>query len=96
MQSDRQEEQLRAGLLPGASGWGDDADDLILWCADGDEERSKALPGDQRTFYRRLAEAILSDGPNPVPPSEAIAVMTLIEAGVIASREGRVQPIELR
>lgn len=95
MQSDRQEDQLRAGLLPGASGWGEDADDLILWRADGDKERSKALPGDQRIFYRRLAEAILSGGPNPVPPSEAIAVMTIIEAGVVASREGRVQPIEL-
>ena len=89
---DQQEAQLLAGMTPGAPGWGEDDDPLVLH----DGEGSRAVPwvaGDQRAFYRGVVDAIRGVGANPVPPGEALAVMAVIEAGLRSSAEQRVVPL---
>lgn len=86
--ADRQEAQLLAGMIPGAAGWGEDDDPLVLY--DGEQSRGlPTLPGDQRDFYRGVAAAVRGEGPNPVMPHEALAVMALIDAGLQSSAERR-------
>ena len=89
---DQQEAQLLAGMTPGAPGWGEDDDPLVLH----DGEASRAVPlvaGDQRAFYRGVADALRAVGANPVAPAEALAVMAVIEAGLRSSAEQRVVPL---
>ncbi len=91
---DQQEAQLLGGIVPGATGWGEDTDPLLLH----DGETSRAVPlleGDQRGFYREVAAAVRKRGLNPVPPAEALAVMAVIEAGLRSSAEGRAMPLAL-
>jgi predicted dehydrogenase len=86
--ADRQEAQLLAGMVPGAPGWGEDDDPLVLYDSEGSHTLAMQ-PGDQRAFYRGMVAAIRGEGPNPVPPAEALAVMSLIEAGMRSSEERR-------
>lgn len=85
---DQQEAQLLAGVLPGATGWGEDDDPLNLY----DGQSRHVLPasaGDQREFYRAVVAAIREDAPNPVPPAQALATMAVIEAGLRSSDQHR-------
>jgi predicted dehydrogenase len=85
--ADRQEQQLLAGIAPGAPGWGEDGDDLRLY--QGDEVRSLPTPaGDQRNYYRAIHQALRGGGANPVPPIQALAVMAVIEAAAQAAAGG--------
>ena len=83
---DRQEEQLVCGMAPGAPGWGDDADELILYQADGTQRRLASVAGDQRRYYQGIANALRQLAPNPVPPFQALAVMAVMEAARSAAR----------
>ncbi len=86
--ADPQEAQLLAGMVPGAEGWGADGDPLVLH--DGQVSREiAAVIGDQRGFYRGVVGAVRDGAANPVPPAEALAVMSLIDAGIHSSRERR-------
>ncbi|MGI8402331.1 MAG: oxidoreductase [Gemmatimonadaceae bacterium] len=91
---DIQEDQLRAGLLPDAPGWGMDPDDAVLYSgASGDSRAIKAARGDQREYYVELREALLGRAPNPVPPEQGATVMAIIEAALRSEEEGcRVVP----
>src|SRR5438105_3297426 len=87
---DIQEDQLRAGMLPGAPDWGADPDDALLYeGATADTRVLKAARGDQRGYYVALREALLGRAANPVPPEQAATVMTIIEAGLRSEKEGR-------
>ena len=87
---DVQETQLRDGVVPGAPGWGVDPDDAVFHDGvTGETRPMRAVPGDQREYYRALAEALHGRGPNPVPPEQAITVMAIIEAAMRAEAEGR-------
>ena len=87
---DIQEDQLRAGMLPGAPDWGVDPDDALLYeGATADTRVLKAARGDQRGYYVALREALLRRAANPVPPEQAATVMTIIEAGLRSEKEGR-------
>ena len=87
---DIQEDQLRAGLLPGSPGWGLDPDDAVLYEGATDETRTlKAARGDQRGYYVALREALLRRAPNPVPPEQGATVMAIIEAAFRSDAEGR-------
>ncbi|GAB3092678.1 oxidoreductase [Lysobacter terrae] len=88
-QPDRQEQQLVAGLRPGDQQWGTDPDPLQWRRDDGPTETRAAIPGDQSRFYVELAEAIAGQGPNPVPPVEAIRVMAVMEAAMLSATDGR-------
>jgi predicted dehydrogenase len=87
---DIQEDQLRAGMLPGAPDWGADPDDALLYeGASSNTHVLKAARGDQRGYYVALREALLGRAPNPVPPEQAATVMAIIEAGFRSEKEGR-------
>ena len=97
---DVQEDQLRAGLIPGGPGWGVDPDAAVVYDGvAGETGTLPALPGDYRAYYQALAQAIRGRGPNPVPPEQGAAVMAVIDAARLADAEGRrvvpeVQPEE--
>ena len=87
---DIQEDQLRAGVVPGSRDWGLDPDDAILYeGASGKSRPLKASRGDQRGYYVALREALLGRAPNPVPPELGATVMAIIEAALLSSKEGR-------
>ncbi len=87
---DVQEDQLRAGMMPGAPGWGVDPDNAVLHDGATGETRSlEAIPGDQRGYYVALREALCGRAPNPVPPTQGAAVIAIIEAALRAEAEGR-------
>ena len=93
---DIQEEQLRAGMLPGTTGWGSDPDLAVLHDgATGQSRTVPALPGDQREYYRALREAIHGRAPNPVPPAQASTCMAILDAALRSDAEGRVVIPEL-
>lgn len=92
--ADIQESQLKAGLSPGAPGWGLDPDPLLFFSGDGEpgSDQPQALPvpaGCQQRYYIELRDAILGKAANPVPPVQALAVMAVIEAGLVSHRERR-------
>lgn len=78
-QADLQEAQLKAGLRPGAEGWGYDPDPLEFWNADGQMTHIQAPRGCQEQYYAQIRDAILGRGPNPVTPHQAIDVMRILE-----------------
>lgn len=87
---DIQEDQLKAGVLPGSRDWGLDPDDAVLYeGATGNTRALKAARGDQRGYYVALREALLGRAPNPVPAEQGGTVMAIIEAGLRSDAEGR-------
>ncbi|CAN5363408.1 oxidoreductase [soil metagenome] len=78
--ADRQEPQLIAGMTPGAHGWGDDPDPLVIHIGVDAACERPALRGDQRQFYVGMAAALAGTSPPPVSPLEALAVMAVLEA----------------
>jgi predicted dehydrogenase len=87
---DIQEDQLRAGMIPGSPDWGLDPDDAVLYNgATGDSRALKTARGDQRGYYVALREALLGRAPNPVPPEQGATVMAIIEAALRSDSEGR-------
>jgi predicted dehydrogenase len=94
---DLQEDQLRAGVLPGAAGWGHDPDDAVLHDGVSGETRAlPAIPGDQRGYYGALREALYGRAPNPVPAAQASTCIASIEAAQRSASEGRRVVPELR
>jgi predicted dehydrogenase len=87
--TDRQEAQLLAGAKPGDDGWGMDDDPLRLFDAQGVATDCPAACGDQRRYYAGIAAALREEGGNPVPPVQALAVMAVVEAAIIAAATGR-------
>jgi predicted dehydrogenase len=87
---DVQEDQLRAGMIPGAPGWGIDPDNAVIYNgATGETRELQATPGDQRGYYAALREALQGRSANPVTPAQGAAVMAIIEAAFRADADGR-------
>ena len=87
---DGQEDQLKAGVLPGSRDWGLDPDDAVLHDgASGDTRLQKAARGDQRGYYFALREALHGRASNPVTPEQGATVMAIIEAALRSDAEGR-------
>ncbi|MEG2805908.1 oxidoreductase [Stenotrophomonas sp.] len=90
---DVQEDQLRAGVAPGAPGWGLDPlhGQRVTVDADGHPHRCSVdnLPGDYRRLYAAFGEAMRGRGAPSVGITEALQVMRLLEAGVESARSGR-------
>jgi predicted dehydrogenase len=93
---DVQEAQLREGVAPGDLDWGIDLDAAKLFDgATGEIELVSAADGDYRRYYEGVRDAILGAAPNPVTPTEAIAVMAVIAAGEESAALGRSMPLPL-
>lgn len=95
---DTQEDMLKLGTRPGASGWGIDPVGGTLYSHAGDETSATplaTLPGDYRRYYAAIVAAIHGGGPNPVPPEDAIAVMTIIELARESHAQGRVMTVQI-
>lgn len=91
---DPQEDALRAGQLPAsAAAWGVDARSFELVTCGADDRREtheeRCERGDYVAYYQAVAAAILGGGANPVPASEAIAVMALLQRGLESAQERR-------
>ncbi|MCJ2100197.1 oxidoreductase [Methylobacterium sp. E-046] len=86
--ADRQEEQLLAGLVPGASGWGADPDGLEIHDGTGTVTRAPAVAGDQRLFYQGVAETLLRGPVDEAAALQAVRVMACLEAAVTSARAG--------
>jgi predicted dehydrogenase len=87
---DIQEDQLRAGVMPGSPEWGLDPDDAVLYeGATGGSRALKAARGDQRGYYVALREALQGRAPNPVPSEQGVTVMGIIEAAFRSDMDGR-------
>ena len=92
---DPQDGQIQAGMIPGAPGWGVDPDPITLWTGDG-VTRDRAAPcGDRRAFYIGVRDAMRGTGSNPVPPSQAVAVMAVLEDAVRSASVGGFVPLSL-
>jgi predicted dehydrogenase len=87
---DIQEDQLKAGVLPGAKEWGLDPDDAVMYeGASGETRPIRSARGDQRGYYVALREALLGRARNPVTPEQGATVMAIIEAALRSDGEGR-------
>lgn len=83
---DVQEDQLKAGLTPGAAGWGvDPRSGVVIDGATDAQEAVAGPPGDYPAYYAAIARAVRDGAPNPVPPHEAVAVMEVLEAGLLSN-----------
>jgi predicted dehydrogenase len=86
---DPQEAATVAGRAPGGADWGVDPLEGVLTRADGSSAPVPNIPGDYRLFWNALAAAVRGEGENPVPATDAIAVMELLDAGLRSSEERR-------
>ena len=88
---DPQEPAIVAGLRPDHPDWGIDPVEGMLTGAEPGAQPVLVpnLRGDYRLFWRALVAALRGQGPNPVPPAEALAVMAVIEAAQHSAAEGR-------
>ena len=93
---DVQEKQLVAGMRPGSPGFGDDPDPGILYeGATGKLTKIPAPTVNQANYYVGIRDALWGKQPNPVPPEEASAVMSILETSFQSGDEGRVLPLQL-
>jgi predicted dehydrogenase len=93
---DVQEEQLMAGMLPNAAGFGVDLDSGILYDgASGEQTRIPAPVGDQRPYYAGVRDAILTGRSAPISGEHGVAVMAVLEASFESGTRGQTLPIPL-
>lgn len=86
---DPQEERLKSGERLPQEDWGYDMRDGVLTRAEGEditEESWLTLPGNYPAYYAAIRDAINGSGTNPVPASQAIQIMELIELGLESAR----------
>jgi predicted dehydrogenase len=92
---DPQEDALRSGMRPGDPGWGLEArerwgrlsTDVSGIPIDGVVEM---LPGAFERYYALLRDALITGGPPPVNPADAVATLHIIEAAQQSAHEGRI------
>jgi len=94
--ADVQEKQLVAGVRPGPPGFGDDPDPGIFYeGTTGKQTKIPAPAADQSKYYVGIREALWGRQPNPVPPEQASAVMSILDTSFQSGARGRVLPLAL-
>jgi predicted dehydrogenase len=90
---DPQEEQSAVGIRPDDPHWGIDPEAGVLTRpgASGALEATRIdnERGNYPAFYAAMRDAMAGQGPAPVPPAQALAVMEVIEAGIVSAAERR-------
>lgn len=97
--SDLQEERLLAGVKPDISAWiptPDDKDGLLHTMLNGEEikKQTRSEIGNYMNYYQHVYDALVNGKPNPVPASDAVMTMKIIDAALQSSREKAVVPVE--
>ncbi|MFN2564962.1 MAG: oxidoreductase [Gemmatimonadaceae bacterium] len=88
---DPQEAQLVAGEKPGSPGWGQDADPVLFVSPEIRAPAEAAAPaGNYLSYYVAVRDAVRGEREPPVTPAQATTVMSVVEAGLQSSSEGRV------
>ncbi|MBO1435621.1 oxidoreductase [Meiothermus sp. CFH 77666] len=90
---DGQEALLKQGLRPGQEGWSPALSEGWLYRPDQAAEPVPMEPGDYRRFYEGVRDAIRQEGPNPVPPEQAVRLMEVLEAAIESANEHREIPL---
>lgn len=86
---DPQEDHLKAGERPPKADWGFDTRDGTLTQAHGDAISAHGvptIPGNYLAYYAAIRDALNGQGDNPVPASQAIKVMGLIDMGIESAK----------
>ncbi|MFC4061257.1 Gfo/Idh/MocA family oxidoreductase [Planomonospora corallina] len=86
---DVQEDRLRAGLVPGSPGFGDDPEER--WGVLGTEESGRRIrtePGAYLDFYAAVVTALREGAAPPVDPEEVAYALTVLEAARRSAAEG--------
>jgi predicted dehydrogenase len=94
--ADVQEKQLVAGMLPDSVGFGYDPDPGVLY--EGATRKQTKIPApaaNQAAYYIGIREALWGRQPNPVPPEQASAVMSILESSFQSGARGQVLPVQL-
>lgn len=86
---DPQEARLKNGERLPQEDWGYDMRDGILTRAEGEERHEESwltVPGNYPAYYAAIRDALNGNGENPVPASQAIQIMELIELGLESAK----------
>ncbi len=97
--SDLQEEKLQAGVIPSTSPWiptPDGYDGLLHTTLDGETVRkqTRSQIGNYMNYYEDVYKALMHKAKNPVPASDGILTMKIIDAALRSSKERKVVPVE--
>ena len=86
---DPQEDRLKNGERLPQEDWGYDMRDGVVTKVEGEtlvEETLLTSPGNYPAYYAAVRDALNGTGENPVPASQAIQIMELIELGIEAAK----------
>jgi len=86
---DPQEECLKNGARLPQADWGYDMRDGVLTRVEGEERREESwltVPGNYPAYYAAIRDTLNGVGENPVPASQAIQIMELIELGIESAK----------
>ncbi|MER1974692.1 oxidoreductase [Pseudocitrobacter faecalis] len=86
---DPQEERLKNGERLPQEDWGYDMRDGVLTRVQGEDRVEETLlttPGNYPAYYAAIRDALNGVGENPVPASQAIQIMELIELGIESAK----------
>ncbi|HHA1403978.1 TPA: oxidoreductase [Enterobacter ludwigii] len=86
---DPQEERLKNGERLPQEDWGYDMRDGVVTRVEGEdrvEETLLTIPGNYPAYYAAIRDALNGTGDNPVPASQAIQIMELIELGIESAK----------
>ncbi|MCK7339935.1 oxidoreductase [Enterobacter cloacae] len=86
---DPQEERLKNGERLPQEDWGYDMRDGVVTNVEGEtlvEETLLTIPGNYPAYYAAVRDALNGTGENPVPASQAIQIMELIELGIESAK----------
>jgi len=93
--TDPQEDDLKAGIIPGGDHWGEEDEKNWGTINTGSDKNRKqgpypTLAGNYMAFYDNVHDAITAGATLAVPPVQAMDVVRIIEAAYKSSREGQV------
>lgn len=86
---DPQEDRLKNGERLPQEDWGYDMRDGVVTRVEGEElveETLLTIPGNYPAYYAAIRDALNGSGENPVPASQAIQIMELIELGIESAK----------
>ena len=97
--SDLQEERLLAGDIPDVCSWirtPDNFDGVLNTILNGSHTRknTRSEIGNYMNFYEEVYQSLVNHARNPVPASDGILTMKIIDAALQSSKEQRVIKLE--